>query len=168
MKILNKPKSDYDIANKKYVDENAGGGDTLPIGAIVNYNGTTVPDGYTSVGNDYSTTEINTGQTWIDGKPIYRKVFTFNTSIGANNLFELPTNIPDMDMLINMRGILYNNNQPFGSGRFAYPLPFNIAPGENSYFGMKVNDRKINIIATGTWSTLWTKVIVLEYTKTSD
>ena len=49
-------------------------GDTLPIGAIVNYNGTTVPEGYESVGNDYSTTEVNTGKTWIDGKPIYRKV----------------------------------------------------------------------------------------------
>lgn len=27
--------------------------------------------------NSYSTSEINTGKTWIDGKPIYRKTFTF-------------------------------------------------------------------------------------------
>ena len=73
-----------------------------------------------------------------------------------------------MDTLINMKGILYNNNNPFGSGRFAYPIPFNNAPGENTYFGMKVNDRNINILSSGSWSTLWTKVIILDYTKTSD
>ena len=27
--------------------------------------------------NTYSTSEINTGKTWIDGKPIYRKVFNY-------------------------------------------------------------------------------------------
>ena len=119
-------------------------------------------------GVSYSTSEINTGGSWIDGKPIYRKVFTFNTVISKETLFELPTNIPDMDMLISMRGILYNNNNPFGFGRFAYPIPFNNAPGESTYFGMKLNDRNINILSSGTWSTLWTKVIILDYTKTSD
>ena len=97
-----------------------------------------------------------------------RKVFTFNTLISANTLFELPTSIPDMDILINMKGIVYNNNNPFGSGRFAYPIPFNNAPGDSIYFGMKLNDRNINILSSGSWSNLWTKVIILDYTKTSD
>ena len=40
----------YDGNNKKFlVEGEASGGDTLPIGAIVDYDGTTVPDGYEEV-----------------------------------------------------------------------------------------------------------------------
>lgn len=49
--------------------------DTVPINAIIDYDGDTVPEGYEIVANPtYSTTEQKTGETWIDGKPIYRKV----------------------------------------------------------------------------------------------
>jgi hypothetical protein len=36
--------------------------------------------GVMSVNNSYSTTEQMTGQQWIDGKPIYRRVFTGNVT----------------------------------------------------------------------------------------
>ena len=45
--------------------------------------------------NSYSTTEIKTGGTWIDGKPIYRKVlpYTFDSDgIGYLNFSDLNTN----------------------------------------------------------------------------
>lgn len=58
--------------------------DTLPIGTIVDYDGDTVPDGWEEV-SDYSEDEIDTGQKWIDGKPIYRKVISF-TSISNFNI----------------------------------------------------------------------------------
>lgn len=75
---------DVDLSNyynKSEVDAliedipSSGGGDgvdTLPIGSIVEYDGDTVPDGYEEV-SDYSTEEVEIG-TWIDGKPLYRKV----------------------------------------------------------------------------------------------
>ena len=49
--------------------------DTLPVGTEVDYIGDTVPDGWSEV-DSYSTNEVDTGQTWIDGKKIYRKTYT--------------------------------------------------------------------------------------------
>lgn len=52
----------------------------VPAGAIINYDGDTVPDGYEVVANPtYSTDEVETGETWIDGKPIYRRVMNVTT-----------------------------------------------------------------------------------------
>lgn len=68
--------------NNQWKDLTVKAGDTLPIGTIVTYDGDTVPSGYEEV-NSYSTTEVKTGDTWIDGKPIYRKVVTGNISDGS-------------------------------------------------------------------------------------
>jgi uncharacterized protein (TIGR02145 family) len=38
---------------------------------------------------DFSTTETDTGKRWIDGKPIYRKVFTGTATVNAKTLSEL-------------------------------------------------------------------------------
>ena len=38
----------------------------------------------------YSTEETLTGGTWIDGKPIYRRVFNWTTSVGSSTNFEVP------------------------------------------------------------------------------
>ena len=54
-------------------------GDTLPIGSEVDYTGTDIPAGWEEV-ESYSTDEIDTGKVWVDGKPIYRKVFTGTTA----------------------------------------------------------------------------------------
>ena len=40
-------------------------------------------------GNVYSTSEVNTGKTWIDGKPIYRKVYVKTTHIGDYALIDI-------------------------------------------------------------------------------
>lgn len=77
--------------------EDITGGDTLPINTIIEYDGDTVPDGYEEVedkGEIYSTDEVRIG-TWIDGKPLYRKVIlvenpvkgtTTSVSSGVNNI----------------------------------------------------------------------------------
>ena len=43
-------------------------------GTVVGWNGEGIPEGYEEVEKGYSTTEKLTGETWIDGKPLYRKV----------------------------------------------------------------------------------------------
>jgi len=47
--------------------------DSMPVGTQIEYTGDTIPTGWEEV-NDYSSTEIDTGKKWIDGKSIYRKV----------------------------------------------------------------------------------------------
>lgn len=69
--------------NNEWKELNVKVSDTLPIGAIVEYNGDTVPIGYEEV-NSYSTNEVKTGDTWIDGKPIYRKVWVLELSNNAD------------------------------------------------------------------------------------
>jgi hypothetical protein len=46
---------------------------------------------YIDKANSYSTTETLTGGTWIDGKPIYRKVYTVITDGTTENIIDLTT-----------------------------------------------------------------------------
>jgi hypothetical protein len=66
----------------------------------------------------YSTTETLTGDYWIDGKPIYRRVFTGNVvaAAGASNAKQLATGIA---MLVNWGGLWNPGNDArvgWGSG----------------------------------------------------
>ena len=73
--------------------------DTLPVGAIVEYTGSTIPDGWTDIGNNqiqktsqyieggtglpsYFTTETDTGMKWIDDKKIYSKTLVKDVDAG--------------------------------------------------------------------------------------
>lgn len=63
----------------------------LPAAVKTLYGQANITDDYSGDGSpDYSTTETNTGKKWIDGKPIYRKVFIFETQCDNNTHFEIP------------------------------------------------------------------------------
>ena len=70
--------------------------DTLPVGSEVDYNGTTIPTGWEEVDspNEYSTEETKIG-TWIDGKPLYRKVINAKPTISntSNQTISIKHNI---------------------------------------------------------------------------
>ena len=55
--------------------------------------------------NSYSTDEINTGRTWIDGKPIYRKSFS-GTSIPSDKIIGSVTNC---DGVVSILGTIKNS-----------------------------------------------------------
>ncbi|MBO7735626.1 MAG: hypothetical protein J6S67_23875 [Methanobrevibacter sp.] len=106
----------------------------------------------------YSTTEINTGMKWIDGKPIYRKVVDFG-SLPNNTYKDKDTGIRGVDTVINIRG--YSSN-----GNIVLPLP-----NASSY-----DEREIQVsftlssgvlrITTGDDRTGYTNTkVILEYTK---
>lgn len=83
----------YDESQEQYEEIAVQSTDNMPVGAVIEYSGNDIPVGWEKV-NDYSTTEQDTGKTWIDGKKIYRKVIqetistsgTHNISIGESNL----------------------------------------------------------------------------------
>lgn len=70
---------------------------TPTMASIVDGYSTSTKDGYSCnyVNKNlvYSTDEVDTGKIWIDGKHIYRRVFTgtTNTSGGTNNIFQCNT-----------------------------------------------------------------------------
>ena len=115
---------------------------------------------YVDNSNSYSTQEVKTGGTWIDGKPIYRKCYTewsiYTKSISAN------LSNANVDKFVSMKGIVQ------GDG-FVYDL--------NSYNSSSIfvyvkydssNDTFVNEIgsgypASGSYITLY-----VEYTKTTD
>ena len=74
--------------NGEWVDLSIKALDSMPVGTIVDYDGeaSDIPTGWENVGNDYSTTEVNTGKTWINGKPIYRKTLYLEASTTTQNI----------------------------------------------------------------------------------
>lgn len=57
----------------------------------------------------YSTEETATGKIWIDGNPIYRKVFTHSVSNSENSNFTYGT-ISNFKQLVDARTITNSNN----------------------------------------------------------
>lgn len=119
----------------------------------------------------YSTEETKIG-TWIDGKPLYRKVFIFtNITNDGSNLLDI--NNLSVDALTNLYGMCYNAKSSFtGSTSIgSYPLNYtNKPPSEPSLQGCR-------IMYEETTGYLWGGVygfstanfrVIIEYTKTTD
>lgn len=107
----------------------------------------------------YSTSEIKIG-TWIDGKPLYRKVINIGlvpnnttTTIDVSNL--------NIDYLVDLKGML----KALNSVGFR-PLPF--AGGGANDIRIDVNEGSLRIQTFSTWSGFTPNYVILEYTKTTD
>ena len=62
--------------------------------------------------NHYSTEETETGMYWIDGKPIYRKVFTgLSLPNNTSALYNLDT--PNIQTIINTSGYITDSDRNF-------------------------------------------------------
>lgn len=137
-------------------------GDTLPIGAIVEYDGTTVPTNWEKV-NDYSTEEVKTGETWIDGKPIYKKTIQFTTS--ATGKHSIKHNISNLDTIIEGKG-----SSKSSTGTF-YIFPMSSAVDNVSAYSISIQDISTTYIyffrGTNVTGTV-ISYITLYYTKTTD
>lgn len=87
--------------------------DSMPVGSVVDFTGSSadVPAGWEEV-YDYSTTEIDTGKKWINGKPIYRKVIVLPTLVDAiENSWTTITSVSDLNIstLTDFKYISTNN-----------------------------------------------------------
>lgn len=107
---------------------------------------------------NYSTEEVKTGEYWIDGKPIYRKVF--NLTVSDTNEKLIPHNIE------NVSNIWLGNKSYILSG-INY-IPVNHYRDSGIFVWTLVNDTNIRIkIGATAWINKPT-YITLEYTKTTD
>lgn len=104
---------------------------------------------------NYSTDETPIG-TWINGDTIYRKVYPVSLqSAGTYNVADVPT---DMKWAIRLYGwVTAYSNTNFRM------LPM-VGQDLNNMIRLDVNDRKIRIIQTDSW-TGYQGYIIMEYTK---
>lgn len=111
---------------------------------------------------NYSTTEQRIG-TWIDNKPLYRKVTLFTlTTTHENEQLTLPHGISNLKMITDFKCII-----PTGNGT-GYILPFTNMSGASTSVE-KYNGQYIYIdIKNDEWGAGRSFYMIMEYTKTTD
>ena len=145
---------------------------TRPTNTSVNYiiKAKVVGEGDSESGDPgYSTSEIDTGKTWIDGKKIYRKVLTSTTPATGNETYPSNTNNDTIyigstcDTILDISGyIQYANNV---SGMINVPTSSSqwvLLWGRGNEHSTMPNSLGI---AVGTTSTNLPITIIVEYTK---
>lgn len=140
--------------------------DTLPVGTEVDYDGETVPSGWTEVDdpNTYSTDEIRIG-TWF-GKPLYRKSIV-KTSQAINNNTTISLGVQNAEDIAKYYYSFKNRSTNFFHGQIVYE-----ASGSILYMNTKIEDGDIKFYFVGEnyftpdANRKW--VFTAEYTKTTD
>lgn len=147
----------YDGTYFKTYGGGSGGGDTLPMGTILDYDGTVVPSGFEEVTdfNVYTTDEIKTNKIWIDGRPIYRKVIYDTTNRAVGN-YSIPSGISNLKELIKFEVLNYQTEDIIFMGNATTPLS-----GSERVTAYYQNG---NINIRSSWVTIKT-IVTLEYTK---
>lgn len=124
--------------------------------------------------NSYSTDEIKTGGTWIDGKPIYRKVFT-----GVlNNLGYILINLSDyelsevIDHVLPLKGSFIEDGEQIPINYSFSNVNESVSSGRATY---NYDEKTITLVHFNTdWNPPGNKIfyesyfeLILEYTKTT-
>jgi hypothetical protein len=84
------------------------------------------------VGDNYSTTEVNTGGTWIDGKPIYRQTFA-PAIINLTTTYQrtsIATTSSDIETVVKLEGMTKHIN---GDAYATFPLPADVETGSSEF-----------------------------------
>ena len=114
--------------------------DSLPIGTEVDYDGETVPTGWEQVDNpnDYSTTETRIG-TWIDGKPVYRKVINFGALPNATYK-NVSHGIEDLDFVVDYYAMAKHSGY-----KNTFRIPFSAGTTVEANISMNVTNNVVTI-----------------------
>lgn len=109
---------------------------------------------------DYSTSEINTGATWINGAPIYKKTVNFGALPNATSK-DVAHGISNLERVVKIEGYAYRSSDDTN-----FPIPF---ASENTGASIGVSTTSTNIsIGTGIDRSNVTECYVtLYYTKSS-
>lgn len=107
---------------------------------------------------DYSTTEKVIG-TWVDNKPIYRKVVKFGAMPNTASK-DIPHNISNIGITVNCYGMAVRS-----SDKRALTIPDSIPGGE---INCGVTDTNVNVTTHSDRSSFNDSHIIIEYTKTTD
>ena len=106
----------------------------------------------------YSTSEIDTGKTWIEGKKIYRKVVDLGTLPNATTK-DVSHGISNVSAFVDVRGMAVNTT----SGIVTLPIP-RVATANTMNLDVSLNATNIHLDTSFDYSG-WTGFVILEYTK---
>lgn len=115
----------------------------------------------------YSTTEQRVG-TWIDGKPIYRRVVWFNYTKLPSNATIITADVSSwsIDMAIKLYGMV---GYQAGHGTQTVTFrPMVLASGGTNDIRIDIDNGNLRITTYGNWSGFDRNFIAVEYTKTTD
>lgn len=141
--------------------------DMNEIKSVVNNNAGETNTNATNITNlqTYSTSEVNTGKIWTDGKPIYRKVVTgtlpgFTPSSGGTDDGNVAHGISNFNEFISISGkILYSNTW------YAFPV---LGSNQKMTAIRTVNSTNIVLRAADSWAAGPPVQFIIEYTKTTN
>lgn len=106
--------------------------------------------------------EIDTGETWVDGKKIYRRTFVTTDVLAGDEAISIPISFGHDSIWID-RG-----NSFIKSDQWIYPIPLpRYSNSDDSYVGIWIEASKI-VLFSGPgsgWNESWTKVVTVRYTK---
>lgn len=113
---------------------------------------------FTTFGSNYSTSEVDTGFTWIDGKPIYKKT----VSIGAlpnSSTKNVQHGITNLGTVIKIEGFTYNGTSYFNLPRVMLTVANQVQ--------IQIKSSEIQLDTGTNLSTYTTSYLTLYYTKSS-
>ena len=111
----------------------------------------------------YSTTEQKTGGTWIDGKPIYRKVFYSATNWGGASGSTIGS-IPANSNIVSIRSICTDTSNNVTENYFYTTGPSDLNLNQ-AYYSSNGN---ITILRNGIFIAQKPSSVIVEYTKSTD
>ena len=107
-------------------------------------------------GDIYSTSATLTGGTWINGKPIYRKIVTESLTSTTSASFDISHGL-GFDEIVNFRGVIISSNKR------NYPLPYVDSSG-NSTSVYVIPDYFKVVIKGQSWSSGTSLRFIIDYT----
>ena len=110
--------------------------------------------------NTYSTSEVDTGKKWIDGKTIYRKVVATG-ALPNNTTKTVAHGITSLAGITQLYGVAYRSDT-----KTTATLPY-AHPSASSTVSLGIDLETINMVASGNLSVFSTSYVTIEYTKTS-
>lgn len=112
----------------------------------------------------YSTEETRIG-TWIDGKPVYRKVLKFNSPTTLNNWVNIGEQIYNVAQIIRLDSVLYQAGNPQ-----YYNLPVFSTAGGSIVAGIRFykNNSSLSMYVFNSAFANCPVISILKYTKTTD
>ena len=132
------------------------------VESVTFYNMHSVTSNAVANAMNYSTSEVNTGKKWVDGKPIYRITLQSIAGDIGNNTEERLSSIlidKNVDKVVTLRGFI-----DFNAINRIVPIP-------NNYIYLNYNTSDKYIYINNSFTSLSTNVgviLIAEYTKTTD